>query len=265
MATTHMKILALNASHRGDLGQTHNLIDRLFAGAREAGADCEELLLARYKIQRCLSCGECRTPQRYLHCVYSEKDDVAAIFDRMRAADLLIFATPVYVFNMSGLLKTLLDRIYGTGDVDDLRVTRSGLMFHHIDAALCSKPFVVLVCCDNLEAEITRSVTTYFRIYARFMDAPQVGELVRNAGRLFGHGRAGEAAALPKIQQVYAAYRQAGRELAALGRIQAATQRRANQEIIPLPGFGLIKRLPFRAVKEKFIQQANKFKQAADI
>lgn len=39
----------------------------------------------------------------------------------------------------------------------------------------------------------------------------------------------------PKVRAVYAAYEQAGRELALNGRISTATQRKANQEIIPIP------------------------------
>jgi len=57
---------------------------------------------------------------------------------------------------------------------------------------------------------------------------------------------------------VYAAYEQAGRELAREGRIRYGTQRRANQEIIPVPFFGLLKRVPFKPLKRRFIEEARK-------
>jgi NAD(P)H-dependent FMN reductase len=254
-----MKILALNGSHSGAKGYTHFLIERAFAGARAAGAECEEIVLARHKLNRCLSCHECQGADRYLQCVYTDKDEVRAIFQKMRAADLIIYATPIYVFGMSSLLKMLLERFYGTGNSSILRVADSGLMFHHIDHTLCSQPFVLLTCCDNLEAEMPRNVVAYFRTFARFMDAPQVGTLIRNAGLLAGYGQTSESLRrFPKLVEVYAAFEQAGRELATIGRIRSATQRRANQDIVPVPLFSWLKRLPLKPLKRKFVEEAQK-------
>ncbi len=252
-----MKILAINASHRGDKGHTRFLIDKIFQGATTAGAACEVATLAKLKINRCLSCWQCHTDAHYLRCVYDDKDDVRSIFRKMAEADLILYATPVYVFGMTGLLKTFLDRLNATGDSHILRATNSGLMFHHIDHDICSKPFVTLVCCDNVENETPRNVLAYFRTFSRFMDAPLVGELVRNGGLIFGYGRDPERRKrFPKIDEIYAAYEQAGRELAAEGCIRKITQRTASQEIIPVPLFSLIKRIPSRAFKEKFVERA---------
>jgi hypothetical protein len=183
-----MKLLAINGSYRGDKGHTGHLINLLYEGAQAAGAESEVVTLARQKINRCLACGECHTSEHYLKCAYAEKDSVAQIFSKIAAADFVIYSTSVYVFGISGLLKTFLDRLYSTSDVNEMRVTRSGLFFHHVDEAICSKPFVSLVCCDNLDPEMPRNAREYFRIFARFMDAPRVGELVRSGGRLFGYG-----------------------------------------------------------------------------
>src|SRR5512133_3349000 len=175
-----MKIIGINGSYRGDKGHIRHLIDLLFEGAQTAGAECEVVTLAKHKINRCLACDECHTPEHYLKCMYADKDDVAEIFSKIATADLVIYATPVYVFGMSGLLKTLLDRLYWTSDVNEMRVTRSGLFFHHVNELVCSKSFVSLICCDNLDAEMPKNARDYFRTYARFMDASHVGELVRS-------------------------------------------------------------------------------------
>ena len=258
-----MKILAINASHRGGKGHTRFLIDRLFQGAVAAGAVCECVCLAGMRINRCLACGRCHDDDHCLHCVYDEKDDVWSIFRKMAEADLIVYATPVYVFGMSGLLKTFLDRLYGTGNTFDLRMTDSGLMFHHIDRAICSKPFVTLVCCDNLERLTPHNVLDYFKVFSRFMDAPQVGVLVRNGGRLSGHGKdPARLAAFPRLKASYEAFEQAGRELATGGRIRRLTQRRANREIIPVPLFGLLKRLPFKKLKRQFVENARAMQEA---
>ncbi len=253
-----MKIIAINGSHRGDNGHTRVLLGHLMSGAAEAGADCEIVTLAKHKINRCLACGKCHTPEHYLECMYAEKDDVAEIFAEIAAAELVIYATPVYVFGISGLLKTFLDRFYSTSDVNQMRVTRSGLFFHHVDEKICSKPFVSLICCDNLDPETPRNAREYFRTFARFMDAPHVGELIRNGGRLFGYGHDLQAVErFPKIADVYAAYEQAGRELALNGRISRTAQRKANQEVVPVPFFGLLKRLIF--FKRVMVAKAQKY------
>ena len=192
-----------------------------------------------------------------MQCVFDGKDDVGAIFEKMTAADIIIYVTPVYIFTMSSLLKSLLERMHGVCDAQDLRVSNTGLLFHHIDRAICSKPFVTIVCCDNIEDETPLNVLLYFRTFSRFMDAPQVGVLVRNGGRLTGHGDdPTRQTQFPKIRSVYSAYEQAGRELALEGRISRATERRANQEIVPVPMFNFLKRLPFRFLKERFCQEA---------
>lgn len=262
------KILAINGSHHGDRGFTRFLIDLVFEGAREAGAECDVLTLADLKVNRCIGCDHCQknvtvpvdavtfTP----HCVWDGKDDARMIFDRIAAADVVIYATPVHVFGISGLMKNFLDRFYAYGNSSDIRVSEGGLMFHFVDHRYASKPFVTLVCCGNLENETPANIITYFRSFSRFMDAPMVGMLVRNGAEMMGKGKDPTAESrFPRIRDVFAAYRQAGRELAMYGTINKKTEHAANREIIPVPLFHLLKRIPFRTVKLKFAGQAAQF------
>ena len=248
-----MKILALNASYRGAGGQNAFWLKQLFAGASEAGAECELVHLSRLEIKSCRACQRCQQLDHYLHCIYAGQDDVEQVFQKMSTADLIIFATPVYVFGMSALLKRLLERLFSTSDTSDLRLSKSGLLFHHIDTQICSKPFVLLACCDNLEADIVHNIVDYFKVYSRFMDAPQVGLLLRNGGKL---AEITAERSSPAIETIQAAYVQAGRELAQNGAISRRTQRKANQEIIPVPGFRLFMRLNFKPLKKAFLQKA---------
>ena len=182
------------------------------------------------------------------------------IFEKMAAADMLIYATPIHVFSMSGLLKNFFDRFYAIGNSEDLRVSNAGLMFHFVDHRIASKPFVALVCCGNLEDETPRNTLSYFRTFSRFMDAPMVGALVRNGASLVGKGRNENARdRFPRINDVYAAYGEAGRDLVRFGKICQRTQNRANQEILPVPMFGLFKRIPSRRLKLKFVERSKKF------
>ena len=257
-----MKILAINASHRGDQGYTRFLVDLLLKGAAAAGAECEVVTLARLKIHRCLGCTRCQGPEHPGECVYASKDDVAQVFAKMAAADLVVYATPVYVFGITGLLKTFLDRFEALG-TQKLEVAPSGLLFHEIDRRICSKPFALIVCCDNVEAATPHNVIDYFKTFADFMGAALVGVLARNAGSLLGHGKHPERVALfPKMPAVHAAFEQAGRELATRGSIRRSTRRAASQEVVPVPLFGLLKRLRSRAFKRLFVERAEAMRQA---
>lgn len=250
-----MKIIALNGSHRGDRGFTQFLLDKLAAGAIEAGAQFETVVLTKFKINRCLGCQECKTEKSYLRCVYEDKDDVTKIFAKMKEADIIIYATPVYVFGMSGLMKTFLDRINATGDSSQLRISQSGLFFHHISHEIYSKPMVVLVTCDNLENETPSNIASYFKTFSQFMDAPLVGTLVRKSGKMMGQGKSPDKEArFPKISDIYEAFRLAGNELAAQGRITRSTEKRAAQNMMGIPCLDILMKLkPFKA---KMIEKA---------
>ena len=238
-----MKIAAINGSHRGKRGYTHYLINKLFNGAINSGADCEELILSNLRINMCCACQVCATEKHFLKCIYDQKDDVSMVFEKMRQADIIIYATPIYVMNMSGLMKIFLDRIYSTGDCSDYRLSKSGLIFHHISKEIYSKPFVTLICCDNFENETTKSVVTYFRTFSRFMDAPQAGTIIRRSGKLTGYGKIPEREKqFPKIFESYRALENAGKELVEFGKISRKTQKKASQDILPIPFFSILKK-----------------------
>lgn len=231
-----MKILAINGSHRGKNGFTQLVLETIFNGARRAGADCETVNLADIRIHPCIACNACHTENNYLKCVYEDTDDVNTVFEKMKGVDLIIYATPIYIFAMSGLMKTFLERINSTGDSSRMTISNAGLFFHHIDRAVFSKPFALLTCCDNMEDETPRNTIEYFKTFGRFMDAKQVGCIVRKSGKLMGHGKnPDKEKEFPIITDIYRALEEAGRELAIQGQISPLTQKRANKDIVAIP------------------------------
>ncbi len=74
-------------------------------GAKEAGHRVEKLRVLEQRIAPCRACYGCRGTG-----VCVQKDDMAAILDKMVEADVLVLATPVYFYSMDGQLKTLIDR-----------------------------------------------------------------------------------------------------------------------------------------------------------
>jgi multimeric flavodoxin WrbA len=247
-----MKILAINGSHRGRLGCTQLLLDKLAEGVTVEGAEFETVVLAEKKINSCLACGFCGKQETMGHCVYETEDDVKDILDKMRAADILIYGSPVYVFGLTGRMKTFLDRLNSTGTGEGLCLTESGLIFHPVDRRVLGKPLVLLTLCANLEQETVKNTLSYFATFASYVDAPIVGTLVRKMSMVL------EQKDSPLVQEVLAAYVKAGRELVLQKRISVATERKANQPLLKIPFLDFL--LHFTAFKRKAIAQANKDK-----
>lgn len=74
-------------------------------GAADAGNKVELISLRDKDIRFCRGCLACQNTQK---CVIA--DDAQAIVAAMHDADVIAFASPIYYYEMSGQLKTLLDR-----------------------------------------------------------------------------------------------------------------------------------------------------------
>lgn len=81
------------------------LAEQFATGARAAGHQVETVSLRGKELRFCTGCMAClQSP------VCSIRDDANAIVEKMGRADVICFATPVYYYEMSGQMKTLLDR-----------------------------------------------------------------------------------------------------------------------------------------------------------
>ena len=105
------KVLILSSSPRKG-GNSEALASIFAKGAQEAGNQVETVYLRENQYGFCKGCLAC---QKLGHCVI--KDDAVEIAAKMHDADVLVFATPVYYYSVSGQLKTMLDRanpLFGT-------------------------------------------------------------------------------------------------------------------------------------------------------
>lgn len=98
------KILVISTSPRRG-SNSEALAEAFASGAREAGHEVELVSLRGKDVQFCRGCFVCQETQR---CVIH--DDADTLRQKALEADVLVFATPIYYYEMSGQLKTLLDR-----------------------------------------------------------------------------------------------------------------------------------------------------------
>jgi len=237
-----MRICALNGSLRGSRGVTSKLLQSMGAGVESAGGSWDVVHLAEQNIESCLACGHCQKSETHA-CVFDGQDDASMIFGRMLQADLLVYASPVYTFGISSLLKRLLERMYSFAPIDGLLLTKSGLFFHTTDRQITGKPFVTIVACNNMENLTVHSIKEFFRVFGLFMDAEHVGHLERRSASAWMKALEGTDAKMrDRADEVVAAYAQAGSELVSQGRISEKTKRIAKRPFVHIPFLVLLAR-----------------------
>ena len=101
------KVLIISGSPRKD-GNTEALAERFAAGAAEAGHEVEVVHLREKKIGYCVNCDSCRINKT--DCVI--QDDANEIVAKALDCDVLVLATPVYFYNVTAQMKTMIDRFY---------------------------------------------------------------------------------------------------------------------------------------------------------
>ena len=99
-----MKIIIINGSARK--GNTLTAIEAFVKGA-SGKHEIEVIDAARMKIAGCKGCGVCQCTNG---CI--DKDDTNPVIDKLVAADMIVFATPVYWWGMTAQLKLVIDKCF---------------------------------------------------------------------------------------------------------------------------------------------------------
>jgi multimeric flavodoxin WrbA len=112
-------VLVLKGSPR-EKGNSSILADRVAAGAEAAGARVESFFLHDMDIKPCDDCEACHKTGE---CVIS--DDMQILYPKLRDADGIVVASPIYYFTVSAQTKLCIDRWYALED-DDARSALAG-------------------------------------------------------------------------------------------------------------------------------------------
>ncbi|MBR2188313.1 MAG: flavodoxin family protein [Eubacterium sp.] len=172
-----MKVLAISASPRKG-GNSDLLVDQFLKGAAEAGHVTEKVRFDGLTIWPCKACDYCKTNVRCSHI-----DDMAKIQHQMLTADVIVLATPIYFFSMSGQLKVMIDRCRPKY------------------AEMKNKQFYYILTSANPNADAVDSTVAGLRGFLRCLPGAQEKGVIHGAGV----NSAGEIAGTDVFRQAYEA------------------------------------------------------------
>jgi len=105
----HKKILIVIGSPRKK-GNSAILANQVAKGAEAIGAEVESFFLQKLDIQPCMACETCRE-EGSKDCVID--DQMQILYPKLRAADAVVIASPIYWFTISAQTKLFMDRCGG--------------------------------------------------------------------------------------------------------------------------------------------------------
>ena len=94
-------------------GNTSQLADSFIQGAKEAGHTVEKISLNKNEVKRCIGCNACRYGKP---CV--QKDNFNELVPKIKAADLIVFASPLLFWTLSSKIKAFIERFYCIAEED---------------------------------------------------------------------------------------------------------------------------------------------------
>lgn len=173
------KIVILNGSPRKN-GNTSALVKSFSEGAESAGNTVTEFFLDSMDIHGCKGCFGGHSDRE---CPCVQKDDMRQIYPAVKECDVIVLATPLYYWNMSGQIRTAVDRLFA------LEEGGENLLRGH------GKACALLMAAEGSGFE---DVLTYFDHLMEHLRWKNLGHVL--AG---GNGDVGDIKGKPELEQAY--------------------------------------------------------------
>lgn len=174
-----MKITVFNGSPRGKRGNTHIMVKEFSKGVKKAGGVIENIFLIKKEIKPCLGCFDCwyKTPGK---CII--KDDMDELLSKFLSSDIVVFATPIYIDNLTGIMKNFMDRLI---PVIDPRFERDEIGECRHKKRFEKYPKIVVISnCGYPEQSHFQVLRLLFKRVARNLHSDIIAEIYRGGGWL---------------------------------------------------------------------------------
>jgi len=170
-----IKILAVQGSPRPKSSNTEVLLQEFLNGARSRGAEAETVYLKEKNIHPCIGCYTCWTKTPGI-CAF--KDDMPGLLEKIRACDIIVYATPLYNYSMTAYLKTFQERSL---PLLDPHLVKEGKVYHHPQRYSNNRKKVLVSTCGFPEISHFDALRLIFR---KESAVPLIGELLVPAAEM---------------------------------------------------------------------------------
>lgn len=217
-----IKILAIQGSPRPKVSNTDVLLQEFLKGARSQSAETETIYLKGKNINYCVGCFTCwtKTPGVCVH-----KDDMPELLKKIRTCDIIVYATPLYNYNMTALLKVFQER---TLPLLDPHFVKVGEAHRHPYRYETNRKMVLISNCGFPEVKHFDGLRKIFRVIEENGSIPLVGEILLPAGELLRQEPLKEL-----LKGTMDAVFKAGVEVMRDGRISKETEEMIQKPIFP--------------------------------
>ena len=220
-----MKVFAINGSPKIDDSNTSVILNPFLDGMKEAGADVDIVHAKKLKINPCLGCAACifKTPGQ---CV--QKDDMGDLFLRLFTADIIVWATPVYLAGPTAQLKAIIDRTFvGAGFNPGYEIRNGHQRLKRVDGFVPSK-LVLVSSCGYHEMESFDSLLNWVDSLVKMDLFELVGALLRPHANVLNP----LFPAKFDIDEIITAAKDAGTQLITEGKILDETLSKVSQDFL---------------------------------
>jgi len=207
------KVLVISGSPRGNRGYTQTLLSSVIDGMESQGAEVETIILSRQNIKECTGCWSCwmRTEGE---CIF--KDDMADLAVKLQEADVIIYAFPVYVDGVPGIVKNFLDR--QTQNMHPYMIPGISRTRHPRRVSK-EQYYVVFSTCGFPEIETFDPIISHFDAISHQYHVPVISYLLTpQAPNLFNN-----PIYYPKLIEKTDALKEAGKQIISNGKVDKTT------------------------------------------
>jgi len=205
------RIVAVNGSPKMEKGNTELVLRAFLDGARDAGAEVEVLYAKKMKIEPCRGEFQC-WGSKPGECVI--KDEMQSIYPKLKRADILVLAMPVYA-PLPGEMQTFLNRLMPLIDASSLSI-KDGRTRARPRAGVRISKIVLVSSAGWWEKENMDTVVRVASELAENMNIEFSGALLRPHSDLLERGG-------PKVDKVLRSARECGQALVKNGKMPKAT------------------------------------------
>lgn len=214
-----MRVFIANGAPRKN-GVTQEILKYLSLGIKDAGGEVDRVDLRRETILPCTGCFSCWNVNTKRPCVL--KDNTHLLLERFRSADTVVFASPLYFYSFSSMLKGFQERLMPLTRPKLTRGATLGITQNSRHEPEIGPQRSVLVCvAAHRDPRIFEGVTSSFSMLSDALGLEPAGVLLRPESFFFDFSKRRQN----DNRTVPSALKEAGRQIVREGKISRDIER----------------------------------------